>query len=111
MVYKNDIKWDLVTKELLDKHLMTQEEIADYCQVSQQAVSFWAKGVYKPSKHARKYLLNLMKEFKVEEHWELMEDRHEYLTNQSKIQEIYDTLAYEQRQLLIKFAEFLASEK
>lgn len=105
------MEWKYIIEQLLDSHFMTQVELAELCKVSQQAVSFWVKGQYKPSKHAQKQLTILAHKFDIKKSnpLEILENSTEYGEDDFEIKSIYSSLSEEKQQRLLEFAKFLQS--
>lgn len=54
--------WKSSINEIIEEMTISQGELAELCQVSQQAVSRWTKGETKPGKFAQRKLLKLLEE-------------------------------------------------
>lgn len=53
-------EWSSLINDLIDSLTISQSELAQMCNVSQQAVSKWTKGLTKPSKFAQRQISQLL---------------------------------------------------
>ena len=106
------VEWNKLTEELLNKHLMTQSEIAEKCNVSQKSVSFWLNSVYKPSKYAQRELLKLTEALGINPKSIGNENKSaRHTNNNGRILNIYNKLSNEKKKQLLQFALFLEKEE
>ena len=61
------MNWAVSIKELRNKMLLTQEELAKKLDVSFASVNRWENGEHEPTKKVKRELMKLMKKYKVVE--------------------------------------------
>ena len=61
------MKWAESIKELRNKMLLTQEELAKKLDVSFASVNWWENGEHEPTMKVKRELMKLMKKYKVVE--------------------------------------------
>ena len=57
-----EIDWPKLTDDLLEEMVITQSDLAERCQVTQQSISNWKNGVRCPGGYAREKLFELLEE-------------------------------------------------
>ncbi len=58
----SEIRWHVLVKCLIDKSVVTQQQLADKLGVSQQAISHWMSQTRNPNSFAKQKLLDLAEE-------------------------------------------------
>ena len=59
LIILKKLNWNLIVKDLLEGLFLSQQELAKFCKVSQQVVSFWKNGHRNPGIFAKQILLKL----------------------------------------------------
>lgn len=75
--------------EIIDEMIISQSELAEICQVSQQAVSKWTKGESSPGKFAQRRLLKLLKQLKSIEDTVVKDEGYSYSINTQNKQIVF----------------------
>ena len=60
------MKWAENTKKLRNKMLLTQQELAKLLNVAYVSINRWENGVHEPTMKAKRELMKLFKENKIE---------------------------------------------
>lgn len=61
-----NIEWPHLVESILDKLLLSQSELAELCEVSQQTISSWKKGYRTPGLYAKRKLLEIIENSSIE---------------------------------------------
>jgi transcriptional regulator with XRE-family HTH domain len=84
-----DRNWENIVNEIIDEMIISQSELAEICQVSQQAVSKWTKGESSPGKFAQRRLLKLLKQLKSIEDTVVKDEGYSYSINTQNKQIVF----------------------
>jgi PAS domain S-box-containing protein len=88
-----NIKWPHLVESILDKLLLSQSELAELCEVSQQTISSWKKGYRTPGLYAKRKLLEIIENSKIDipishsTHIKLQEDEAPYFSSEIRSNE------------------------
>ncbi len=112
-----NIDWHLLTREFLEGMFLSQQELADRCNVSQQSISNWKNRTRNPGIYAKKAMVELAEKEGVDlSKYETDSTRDaitRYLEKNKgrelvRIFELYQKMTRSDRNKLLKYANSLA---
>ena len=123
-----EIDWTALVRTLLDDLVLSQGELAERCEVAQQAVSNWKMGTRRPGYRARRKLMEAARESGIdleryftkgmasvvvrEERVGLEQGAEELADDYpQELTAIYQRLSKKGREEFLRFARFLAANK
>ncbi len=115
-----NIDWHLLTRELLEGMFLSQQELADRCNVSQQSISNWKNRTRNPGIYAKKELVDLakkegidLKKYETDPAREVISRYLEMNKGRELVRlfDLYAKMSRSQRMKLLKYANSLAKGK